>query len=95
MNIKVSDTIYLLVELLDEVYTPHKQGALREENVFFQYAYFIMMIVTESSQAENKDKITLEKILKRVKDFSKELAEESSEEISAMMHRVLSRPFSP
>lgn len=63
MNVKVSDKIYRLFEILSEVYIPEEP--FNELN-FFTYAYFVVMIVTEINNSSLSDKPNLASVISRV-----------------------------
>lgn len=72
---KVADKIYNLIEIFCEIYeTP---DIFSTKDSFFQFIYFIIMIVTELHNKELISKTTFPVYLDRVKNFDVKLAENS------------------
>jgi hypothetical protein len=83
--------VYRLFEILSEVYVP--EPPFNELN-FFQYAYFIIMIVTETNNENITKKPTIADVLGRVENFSPELAKNHPQLIKDMFARITRSPFS-
>jgi hypothetical protein len=90
VNIKVSDKIYRLFEILSEVYIP--EYPFNELN-FFTYAYFVVMVVTEINNDSVINKPTFNSVLARVEQFSTDLAQNHAPLLSDMLARVTRWPF--
>ena len=90
VNVKISDKIYRLFELLSEVHTPQPPF---DEMSFFTYAYFVIMVVTELNSPSITNKPTLASVLARVQQFSPALAQHR-DLVEGMFERVSAYPFS-
>ena len=94
LNIKVSDKIYQLLETLTEIVHLH-EGIPHPLNkdTFFQYSYFLIMIVTEINSTAVQAKPTLPQVVTRISHFAKEL-EAFPDYSKGMFERISAFPFS-